>query len=78
MKKKLFFAATFLLMASAFTACEGLFQNCKMCATNTYENGTLTIAGSEAEYCGTDLVTKEAVPDIVLGGGAQVIKVECH
>jgi len=76
MKKKLIFAAAFLLMASAFSSCEGLFQKCKMCATNTYENGTLVIAGSEAEYCGTDLVTKEAVPDIPVGN--QIIKVECH
>jgi hypothetical protein len=76
MKKRLIIAAAFLLIASAFTACEGLFQNCKMCATNTYENGTLIIAGSEAEYCGTELVTKEATPDIPVG--AQIIKVECH
>jgi len=76
MKKKLIFAAAFILMASAFTACDGLFQNCKMCATNTYTSGTLTIQGSEAEYCGTDLVTKEATPDITVG--AQVIKVECY
>jgi hypothetical protein len=76
MKRKLIIAAFFLLIASTFTACEGLFQNCKMCATNTYENGTLVIQGSEVEYCGSDLITKEAVPDIPVG--AQIIKVECH
>ena len=46
MKKKLIIAAAFLLIASAFTACEGLFQNCKICATNTYEGSNLVIAGS--------------------------------
>jgi hypothetical protein len=76
MKKKLIIAAAFVLMASAFTACDGLFQNCKMCATNTYENGTLIIAGSEAEYCDADLIAKEAIPDIP--AGAQTIKVECN
>lgn len=76
MKKKLIIAAAFILMASAFTACNGLFQNCKMCATNTYENGTLIIAGSEVEYCDAALISKEAVPDIPVG--AQIIKVECR
>jgi hypothetical protein len=76
MKRKLIIAATFILMASAFTACGKIFQNCKFCATNTYENGTLIIAGSEAEYCDADLLAKEAIPDIP--AGAQTIKVECH
>jgi len=76
MKKKLIIAAAFVMMASAFTACDGLFQNCKMCATNTYENGTLVIAGSEAEYCDADLAAKELIPDIPAGN--QTIKVECN
>jgi hypothetical protein len=76
MKKKLIIAAAFVLMASAFTSCNGLFQNCKMCATNTYEGGTLVIQGSEVEYCGSDLIAKEATPDIPVG--AQTIKVECR
>jgi hypothetical protein len=74
MKKKLIFAAAFVLIAWSFVSCE--FQKCKMCATNIYENGSLTIPGSEAEYCGTDLVTKEAVPDITVGN--LVTKVECR
>lgn len=77
MKRKLIIAASFILMASAFTACtDGIFQNCKMCATNTYEGGTLVIPGSEAEYCDAALIAKEATPDIPVG--AQIIKVECH
>jgi hypothetical protein len=76
MKKKLFIAAAFIIMASAFTACKDLFQNCKLCATNTYEGSTLIIPGAEAEYCGADLLTKEATPDVTIG--AQVIKTECR
>jgi hypothetical protein len=76
MKRKIIIAATFILMAISFTACPFPVQNCKMCATNTYESGTLVLAGSEAEYCDAALITKEAVPDITVG--AQVIKVECH
>lgn len=76
MKRKLIFAGAFILMAWSFSSCESLFKNCKMCATNVYENGTLTIAGSEAEYCGADLITKEAVPDITYG--STVTKVECR
>lgn len=75
MKRKLIIAAILLLITVTFTACP-MLQDCKMCATNTYTSGTLTIPGSEAEYCGSDLLTKEATPDITVG--AQVIKVECY
>ena len=76
MKRKLIIAASFILMASAFTSCKDLFQTCKMCATNTYEGGTLVIPGSDVEYCDAALIAKEATPDIPVG--AQIIKVECH
>lgn len=78
MKKKLVFAASFILVAWSLTSCEALFQNCKICQTNTYENGTLTDEGEEAEYCGADLLTKEATPDIPIPALNQVIKVECR
>jgi hypothetical protein len=74
MKRKLIIASAFILIASAFTACE--MQSCKVCATNTYESGTLVIAGTESEYCGTDLIAKEATPDINVG--VQSIRVECR
>jgi hypothetical protein len=76
MKRKFIIAAILLLITITFTACPNIFQNCKMCATNTYEGGTLVIPGSEAEYCDADLIAKEAIPDITVG--AQVIKVECY
>jgi hypothetical protein len=76
MKRKIIIAAILVLITITFTACPSVFQNCKMCATNTYENGTLILAGSEAEYCDAALISKEAIPDIPVG--AQIIKVECH
>jgi hypothetical protein len=75
MKKKLIFAAAFVLMACSFNSCD-LFQKCKMCKTVTYENGTIINEGTESEYCGADLITKEATPDIVIGN--LVTKVECR
>jgi hypothetical protein len=73
MKRKLIFASGLILIAIAFTACE---KTCKVCATNTYESGTLVIPGAESEYCGPDLLAKEATPDINVG--VQSIRVECR
>ena len=47
-----------------------------MCATNSYENGNITVQGTETEYCGTDLIAKEATPDVTIGN--VTTKVECH
>jgi hypothetical protein len=74
MKRKLFFGASFLFIAWAFTSCESL--GCKFCKTVTYENGSVIQSGTETEYCGADLVTKENTPDIVVG--SLVTKVECR
>ncbi|MFN8242142.1 MAG: hypothetical protein U0X39_15485 [Bacteroidales bacterium] len=76
MKKKVIFAAFLLLTAISFTSCESLFQNCKFCRSVTYENGQVTNEGPEAEYCGQDLLQKEAVPPIY--SGPLVTKVECR
>jgi hypothetical protein len=76
MKKKLMFAAGFLLIAWSVTSCDSLFKKCKFCKTVTYENGNVTNSGTETEYCGTDLVTKEATPDIHVG--SLTTKVECR
>ena len=76
MKKKIVYAVFLLFVAWAFTSCESLFQNCKMCRSVTYENGSIINEGTESEYCGADLITKEATPDIVVG--ALVTKVECR
>lgn len=73
MKKKLIFAAVFILFAFAFHACT---DNCKFCKTVTYESGNVINETAETEYCGADLLAKEATPDITVGN--LVTKVECR
>lgn len=76
MKKKLLFVAGFILITWSFTSCESLFKNCKFCKSVTYENGNVVNSGTESEYCGTDLITKEATPDVHVG--TLTTKVECR
>ncbi len=75
MKKKLLFVAAFVLLALSFNACSVL-NNCKMCAYVQYENGSVINTGSETQYCGTDLIKQEAIPDVTVG--TITTKVECH
>jgi hypothetical protein len=75
MKRKLLFGAAFLFVAWAATSCEAL-SGCKFCKNVTYEAGAVINSGSETEYCGTDLITKEATPDVTVG--ALTTKVECR
>jgi hypothetical protein len=75
MKKKLIFAAAFVLMAWSFNSCS-LFNKCKMCAYVEYENGSVINTGTETEYCGSDLVKQEAIPDMTVG--SITTKVECR
>jgi hypothetical protein len=75
MKKKLLFAAAFVLLAWSFNSCS-LLKNCKMCKYVEYENGSVINSGTETEYCGADLVTHEAIPDVT--SGSITTKVECH
>jgi hypothetical protein len=66
MKRKLIFAAGFVLLTLSFSSCE---NNCKVCQQNTYNSGgSLITAGSESEYCGTDLIGIEATKDVTVGG----------
>jgi len=74
MKRKLIFAAAFVLIAWSFTSCET--QKCKFCKNVTYENGSVINEGTETEYCGAALIAKEATPDIVVG--SLTTKVECR
>lgn len=67
MKKKILFFATFLIIAAGLTSCEELFNNCKICSLNTYEDGALISTASEAEYCGSDLIKIEATPPVTVG-----------
>jgi hypothetical protein len=68
MKRKLLYAAGFILIALSFTSCEGL-KNCKICQQNTYNSGgSLLTEGSETEYCDAALVRIQATPDVTVLG----------
>jgi hypothetical protein len=73
MKRKILFGAGLLFIGWAATSCE---DSCGFCKTVTYENGVAINTGTETEYCGTDLLTQKAKPDITVG--ALVTKVECR
>jgi len=75
MKRKLFFGAALLFIACMLTSCENL-SDCKVCKNVTYENGKEISSTSETEYCGADLLTKEATPDVTIG--PLTTKVECR
>ncbi len=75
MKRKLLFGAAFLFVVWAATSCEAL-TDCKFCKNVTYENGVVVNEGSETEYCGADLIAKEATPDVTVG--SLTTKVECR
>lgn len=75
MKKKLLYLGAFLLIVSFASSCEKLKDNCKQCRYNTYVNLAFTSAELEAEYCGTDLITRQAAPDVTVGDS--VTKFEC-
>jgi len=67
MKRKLLYAAGFLLVAFSFNACEGL--TCKVCSQNTYNSsGSLITEGTATEYCDADLVKIQATPDVTVLG----------
>jgi hypothetical protein len=66
MKRKLMYAAGFILIALSVTTCT---KNCKVCSQNTYNSGgTLLTTGTDTEYCDADLIKIEATPDITLLG----------
>jgi hypothetical protein len=75
MKTKLVFGAAFLFVVWAATSCEAL-SGCKKCKDVIYERGSVVNSGSEIEYCGAELIAKEATPDVTVG--SQTTKVECR
>jgi hypothetical protein len=75
MKRKLLLGMFLVFLAWAATSCEAL-SNCGFCKNVTYDNGVITNTGAETEYCGTDLITKKATPDVRVG--TLVTKVECR
>lgn len=76
MKKKIVFGVFLLLMAWSFTSCDALFKKCKLCKTVTYDGTIVVSETDEVEYCGADLVKKEATPPVTIGG--LTTKVECR
>ncbi|MGQ9619559.1 MAG: hypothetical protein ACUVTX_01070 [Bacteroidales bacterium] len=75
-KKKLVFGVLVIFVALSFTSCEGLFQKCKLCKTVTYQDGQVINETDPIEYCGADLVKKEATPPVTVGN--LTTKVECY
>jgi hypothetical protein len=64
MKRKLIFAAVYILITLAFNSCEGL-SGCKTCKQVTYINGVYDRDGGPVEYCGAALLAIEVATDIV-------------
>ena len=75
MKRKFLYAVSFVLLAWSANSCEAL-SDCKFCKNVTYENGQVLSETGETEYCGADLVKREATPDITVG--SLTTKVECR
>ena len=73
--KKIVLLFLLLLSAAVLTSCEDLFDNCKICRLNVYENGFLINTLEEAEYCGAELITIQNTPPQV--DGAITTKWEC-
>jgi hypothetical protein len=67
MKRKLIYAASFILLTLSFTQCQ---KNCKVCQQNTYKesDGTLLTTGSETEYCDIALIGIENTKDVTVSG----------
>jgi hypothetical protein len=66
MKRKLMYAAAFVLIALSFPSCQ---KNCKVCQQNTYDSGgTLLTTGSDTEYCDAYLLGIEATKDVTVAG----------
>lgn len=65
--KKIVYLILFLLFSAGLTSCEGLFDDCRICRLNTYENGNLINSVQEAEYCGAELIAIQATPPETIG-----------
>lgn len=73
MKRKLIFAAGFILLTLSFSSCE---KSCRVCQQNTYKDGSRISSGSETEYCGAELIAIEATGDVTVG--STTTKWECR
>jgi len=67
MKRKIKYAAAFLFLVWAATACEAL-EECKFCHMETTDNTTGDVTeGFETEYCGAALIAIEAKSPTTVG-----------
>jgi hypothetical protein len=66
MKRKLIYAAAFILISLTFPECQ---KDCKVCQQNQYDSGgNLLVTGTESEYCGLELIGIENTKDNTTGG----------
>ncbi|NLE34294.1 MAG: hypothetical protein GX622_04265 [Bacteroidales bacterium] len=66
--KKLLYTIILLIISWSFTSCELLDDGCQICQTVTYENDNPIAWGTEAEYCGQELLAIKAIPPSTAGG----------
>lgn len=66
--KKLLYAASLVIIACTFSSCEILGDGCQVCQTVSYENGNAIAWGTEAEYCGQDLLNIKAIAPSTVNG----------
>ena len=66
--KKLLYAFAVLIITISFTSCELLGDGCQVCQTVSYENGNAFAWGTEAEYCGQELINIKSIPPSTSGG----------
>ena len=68
MKRKILFAALFILLAWAASSCEDLMQckKCRLVSTDS-SNGDVREDPNETEYCGASLIAIEATPPKTVG-----------
>jgi hypothetical protein len=66
--KKLLYASACLIITCSFNSCEILGDGCQVCRTVSYENGNAIAWGTEAEYCGQELISIKAIPPSTVSG----------
>jgi hypothetical protein len=77
MKRKLILGALFIFATWAASSCDSLGK-CQTCKYVIYENGIVVPSQnpSETEYCGADLIARQAKADVTIG--TQTTKFECR
>ena len=66
--RKLFYAISLCLITCLFNSCELLGDGCQICQTVSYENEHPIAWGTEAEYCGQDLIDIKSIAPTTNGG----------